>query len=620
MKTMSKLNPILFCLLPLVFIGCDEAEPSVPSHWIPTGNGSNQTAPKNTSLSLLDVPVTAANGQALKLVISERVSTHSSNSGPAIGALNLYDIVYVMQQTTGSEWNFADQWVRVSFSRNGSDSSWIYVTSTNAFPFAHRVFFYPTQMNNSLRVLPVYASFEDCVNAFAGKGVSPIGEFELAKQDRRMAYSPWAILEERKFDGKTAYKVAMVGQTQGTGAQAKPAYTTQEIVTIRRDTRSLCVAVVIDCTGSMQSAMDATKNAIGRFVETISQSQAEARFSLTYFRDLHYDRDWYGHFSLTTATEFNRRLDTLKAAGGGDDPESGYTAMVNFFNDIQWRDRSERIVLIVADAPWHESGKSNPQRHGTRDVIAAAQRANARVFVLGVGDSVALRRQLESVSRETRGSTHTLNNSQALIREITSILRQSASQVDIQARVVDSFLDGKSIEETTRMTGMSEREMTNIIRILDARGFDTERLARGERIGLTGWIVPTVGSITSGTLEVLSFHVEASQVLMFLQGLLENSPDIGFGEKLRDLAGIARSRNESIGDTLIKNGLPHRGSSILSLSPEEIAGLPETERARIHSELRGIIAQLSRELNEDARWIRLPDGRLRGFISESSLP
>ena len=93
-----------------------------------------------------------------------------------------------------------------------------------------------------------------------------------------------------------------------------------------------------------------------------------------------------------------------------------------------------------------------------------------------------------------------------------------------------------------------------------------------------------------------------------------------FSIALWDGARDSRIRNEPIGTFFEDNFLPYRSTSILSLSLEEIKNLPEANRARIQDELLPLIRQLDLELKEEARWVRLSDGRIRGWISESALP
>src|SRR5262249_5389347 len=96
--------------------------------------------------------------------------------------------------------------------------------------------------------------------------------------------------------------------------------------------READIMFILDCTGSMQGEIDAIKDAITTFADTIKSDGVRARVGLIEFRDrligeehrvLTFDGE-----PFTSAPEvFRREVARLRATGGGDPPESSLDAI-----------------------------------------------------------------------------------------------------------------------------------------------------------------------------------------------------------------------------------------------------------------------------------------------------
>jgi hypothetical protein len=627
---------ILLCGI-LLLTGCDHISrlPMGAKTMIIRGQ-VGETQPENHEEDRVSLPgkgtvVTTSEGVPMKLVIAETVTLFDSPQGAANGKeLNIFDMVYVHeikdQDSTADE-----RWMKVSFTRvAGSELGWINVDGKNAFTWVHRIGFRPMRMRKSLLIqLPIYESFEDCRDSFEGKDVSPIGTFELPKQeDRRVAHNPWPILEKKDFtvegSSVSGYKVCMIGQMPKPGGKTKTTvwgYSSHEIATMRKELRSFDVLVVMDTTGSMGKWMAAAQNAVKNFVNTFDQEGIDARFSLSTFRDVEDGDEMYKNYPFEKANEFCHRLGSLKADAGGDDPEAGYNAFIETFRQSQFRNRSERILLLVGDAPFHTSGSSNPKRYKNSDVVSAARKANTQIFVLAVADATELADQVAPIASGTNGKTFTLHTTQSLIGEISLILSQGALAIKETANVYDALVRGDSESTIAASMGKKVNEITSVIRILrDVKGIDPAKLAAGESVAVTGWIAPAHGGVSSGVLEVFLFRVESEEILKVMQEILRMNPDTTIGPRIWQSAQEERLQNEPIGIFFKENVLPYRSTSILSFSLKDIQGMSEANRTRIQDEVFPLIRKLDTEIKEDSRWIWLDDGRIRGWISESCLP
>lgn len=117
----------------------------------------------------------------------------------------------------------------------------------------------------------------------------------------------------------------------------------------------LDLMLMVDTTGSMSDELKylqtELENVINRVVDN---TQAKVRLSVNFYRDTTDDyivRD-FGFTDLISIA-----LDHLKdqrASGGGDYPEAVTTALDNALNKHDWNQNSEKIMLLVLDAPPHE--------------------------------------------------------------------------------------------------------------------------------------------------------------------------------------------------------------------------------------------------------------------------
>lgn len=123
---------------------------------------------------------------------------------------------------------------------------------------------------------------------------------------------------------------------------------------------SIDIVIVMDCTGSMGSWIEAAKSTSLSTVQRLRQAAPNAKFRLGFvgYRD-HGDSDAIITVPLTDdVAACEARLRSVGADGGGDtceDMAGGLHAAVN----LDWHDaaftagRDTRIVIVVADAPPH---------------------------------------------------------------------------------------------------------------------------------------------------------------------------------------------------------------------------------------------------------------------------
>lgn len=140
----------------------------------------------------------------------------------------------------------------------------------------------------------------------------------------------------------------------------------------------LDVVFVIDTTSSMGPFLDGAKNTIDRFVTLLAALVQDLSIGIVAYRDR---GDEYVTRSLDLSQdryEILNFLEDLYPAGGGDVPEAVSEALSEAVHQVHWRSRSSRVVILVGDAPPHESSW-NRLRSTVVQFVRARGRSNRSV-------------------------------------------------------------------------------------------------------------------------------------------------------------------------------------------------------------------------------------------------
>jgi hypothetical protein len=133
------------------------------------------------------------------------------------------------------------------------------------------------------------------------------------------------------------------------------------------------IVFLIDVTGSMQPCIDALRDNIRTFIDTLSTSDAnnsnpikDWRGRVIGYRDHKHDAEWLVQFPFVRDTnELKGQLSKLQAQGGGDEPESLLDALYMVstcpqgakgeVDELKWRYLSDasRVVVLFTDATYH---------------------------------------------------------------------------------------------------------------------------------------------------------------------------------------------------------------------------------------------------------------------------
>lgn len=121
--------------------------------------------------------------------------------------------------------------------------------------------------------------------------------------------------------------------------------------------RKADILFVLDCTGSMQGEIDAVRDGIFSFVDSIKTEGVRARAGLNAFRDRLINEEaqvlsFGGSVFTDQPDAFRREVSLLSASGGGDRPERSLDALLLAARQPFVTD-GEKVIVLITDAPPH---------------------------------------------------------------------------------------------------------------------------------------------------------------------------------------------------------------------------------------------------------------------------
>jgi fibronectin type 3 domain-containing protein len=136
---------------------------------------------------------------------------------------------------------------------------------------------------------------------------------------------------------------------------------------------SLDIAIILDNTGSMSSAITGTKNSVNAFAASIEATGKNVRFALVTYGDsaLHptpagtITSERGGAYSdatserpimyFGTASSLETVLASVYADGGSDLPENPLDAIKWGYNNLDWESGADKIFIVITDINGHQS-------------------------------------------------------------------------------------------------------------------------------------------------------------------------------------------------------------------------------------------------------------------------
>jgi hypothetical protein len=126
----------------------------------------------------------------------------------------------------------------------------------------------------------------------------------------------------------------------------------------RRIKGKMDIVLCIDATGSMEPCIEELKKNLRTFIDSLNvpyssqQVKIDWRARVIYFRDLDVDPEALKEFDFVNSVdELKKQIESIKAEGGGDEPESFLDAIYTAIAKSKWRDDTLHAVVAFTDAP-----------------------------------------------------------------------------------------------------------------------------------------------------------------------------------------------------------------------------------------------------------------------------
>lgn len=147
----------------------------------------------------------------------------------------------------------------------------------------------------------------------------------------------------------------------------------------------LDLVLVIDSTRSMQFILDEVKQRLTALVTSIQRMVPTSRIGIVVYRDQgdEYVVKWS---DLSFRTEKLRSfLSDITASGGGDWEEAVFDGLDAAVNELTWRKKSRKIIVLVGGSPPHPE-----DLEPTRELVAAFRKEGGYVSAIDVTDRLHL--------------------------------------------------------------------------------------------------------------------------------------------------------------------------------------------------------------------------------------
>ena len=184
------------------------------------------------------------------------------------------------------------------------------------------------------------------------------------------------------------------------------------------------ILYMIDGTGSMGKYIEAAKKKCIEISEELNKTyinKLNFKYGVIFYRDpIDEQNDRHDFYPLDDIINVKRQIESVKAYGGGDDPEDwvGAFKIALDTNIIKWRN-GIKLIIHIADSPAHGdefAGKRNYTEEGPKliEQIKECVRQEIKIFGLFIGKSAEnsfkkFKEYYDSYNRENKGLYKVVN-------------------------------------------------------------------------------------------------------------------------------------------------------------------------------------------------------------------
>jgi hypothetical protein len=221
------------------------------------------------------------------------------------------------------------------------------------------------------------------------------------------------------------------------------------------------IIFLVDVTGSMQHCIDALKDNISAFIDTLTTRSPNNespvkhwRGKVVGFRDFKVDKQpFIDNAFVEDPVALRQQLSLLQAEGGGDEPESLLDALYRLAtmgqteksaqacDPYKWRYRSQaaRVVVTFTDASYHET--MTQPNGGTADEVINAIHANRIILSLFAPEMKCYDKLAEADKSEYHAIALTSSSPQQALAEFTADRNNFRKTMEMLAKSITQTVE-----------------------------------------------------------------------------------------------------------------------------------------------------------------------------------
>ena len=242
----------------------------------------------------------------------------------------------------------------------------------------------------------------------------------------------------------------------------------------------LDLAFIVDTTGSMGGLIQAAQR---RMIDTVGvlakAATVDVRLAVVEYRD-HPPQDslvFRVHPFSGDLRKARKYVESLRADGGGDEPEAVLAGIAAACRDLSWRPHARRLGLLVGDAPPHGVGcpgdafaRACPSGETVESVTAKAEKAGVTVHALGLRRSC--HESFERIARLTGGRFYREDRGGDAMNEVQRVLDGEFGQLGFDRQVHEAWeaAAGADVERIAERLGTTPPKVASAVCRLQSRG------------------------------------------------------------------------------------------------------------------------------------------------------
>lgn len=225
---------------------------------------------------------------------------------------------------------------------------------------------------------------------------------------------------------------------------------------MKKELNQVDLCFVVDTTGSMSPFINAAREALLETISTLSKkSGVDLQIGLVEYRDHPPEEMTYvtKHHALTSEMKkMEKVIAGLYANGGGDAPEAVYDGVCEAAVLTDWREHSQRFIMLVGDAPpqGYDVRRENlrPCTCGLeiQKVTASAEENRVLVHALPMTNEAATIAAFTEIARGTGGTCAETTNANLVVKRIEEMLDTEFQNLQFDGKVLEIVTEFSNLE------------------------------------------------------------------------------------------------------------------------------------------------------------------------------